>query len=68
MTLKEWRIKTGVSQRQLGHMISKDQRTVRRYENGELTPSSDTMRLIEKITGGDVTANDLIHQQMRKAS
>jgi transcriptional regulator with XRE-family HTH domain len=63
--LKEWRIEHKLSQQLLADLLNKSggqnikQESICQWENG-LMPRNPSLRLIAKITKGEVTANDFV--------
>lgn len=60
MTLSEWMQQNDLSDAAVAERLGKSRVTVSRYRRGNEIPSSDTIKTIVEITGGAVTANDLL--------
>lgn len=60
MQLSQWLDQNGKSAEWLADKIGVTERSVRRYMIGTRFPSPAIIRKIDKITNGDVTANDLL--------
>lgn len=58
MKLADWLIDNNVTVPQFAERIGRTTESVRRYNNGDRIPDRDTMPVIVRETGGDVTAND----------
>lgn len=57
-TLKQYRLRTGLSQKSLGYIMGVTRRTVRNWENGEALPP--TGRLIPLTRALDISIIDLM--------
>lgn len=60
MKLKEWRIKSGLSQEEMATKLKTTQESVSYWENNEIMPRKDTLQAIMQLTKGKVTANDFV--------
>jgi len=58
MTLRDWLADNGVSNAEFGRRIDRTAEAVRRYASGERIPDRETMPMIMRVTGGEVSAND----------
>ena len=54
----ELRTKTGLSQEELAEKILVTRQAVSRWENGETTPNTETLKLLSKVF--DVSAGEII--------
>jgi hypothetical protein len=59
MTLDEWLIMAGISERAFGQRIKRTQAAVNRYRRGKRRPDKLTTAAIVRETDGLVDANDL---------
>lgn len=65
MKLKDWRTREGLSQQDVADMINVERSTISRYEiTGDRTPSLKVAQKIIKLTGGWVTLDDLVNDNV----
>jgi transcriptional regulator with XRE-family HTH domain len=60
MTLREFLGRKGLTLTEFGKLIGKTPQSVGRYRDGKKFPRPETLRAIERATGGHVTANDFL--------
>jgi transcriptional regulator with XRE-family HTH domain len=58
MTLKEWRVKHGLTLRAAGELLGVSHVRVMQYERGDNSPRLSTVDRIEAATKGEVTRMD----------
>lgn len=68
MDLTAYRRRERLTLKAFGDLIGCSAETVRRYESRERLPDRGTMETIRSVTGGAVTANDLVHAPAHDSS
>lgn len=65
MQLKDYRTSIGMSRSEMARQLKIDITTAWRYEAGFTVPSPEKMLLIKQWSGGQVTPNDWIREDVR---
>lgn len=65
MQLKEYRQSIGMSRAEMARQLSVDITTAWRWEAGFTLPGAETMRAIQRWSGGRVRPNDWIRDDVR---
>jgi len=59
MGLKEYRLANNLTAAQMGALCGVSHTTILRWEDGSMLPRGEAVKTIVRVTGGQVTANDL---------
>lgn len=60
MQLSDWMTQKKIDDDAMAALINKSRVSVSRYRRGIETPGTDTLRRIVEVTGGEVSANDML--------
>lgn len=65
MQLKQYRESIGMTRSEMARQLQIDVVTAWRWENGFIIPSVDSMRRVSRWSGGIVTPNDWVREDVR---